>query len=163
MKTSITTIITRKDRSDLKVTVTREPATLNEARAKRPRWFIEVGDDKILSASIVGVHIDYVDFPSSQSPQFSYYLEIVTATGCGIVSLGYTPTTSCADNGADLCAFIPAGKGAAKVWGIYVCRKYRQWRGSCMAYLIAHRRGVKTTCGAEIYALLAGRKLGQAA
>lgn len=159
MKTSITTIIKSKRGSDLKVTVTREPATLNEARAKRPRWFVEVGD-KILSASVVGVSIDYASCPASE-PRWAYYLEIVTPTGCGIVSLGYSPNNSCADAGSDLCAFIPAGKGAAKAGDIF--KKYGQWRGSSMAYIIAHRRGVNSVCVAEIYARLAGKAWGVAA
>jgi hypothetical protein len=160
--TTTESIVKARRGSDLRCVVTRTPATLNEAAAKRPRWYLEVGPDKILSAEVVGVSVDFADFPR-EVPSFSYYLEITTATGKGIISLGYSPDNSCVDGGSDLEAFIPAGRGAAMVWGVYVCKKYGQWRGSCMAYLIAHGRGVKTCCGAEIYAKLAGKVFGQRA
>lgn len=154
-----TTITTK--RSVLKATISRTPATLNEARAKNPRWFLEVGEANIISAEVVGVNLEFASCPSS-TPRWSYYLEITTKTGKGIVFLGHTPEGSCADHNADLCAFIPS-KGAAKVWGIFVCKKYGQWRGSPMAYLIAHKKGVKTCCGTEIYHRLAGKAWGEAA
>lgn len=163
--TTETIIIKRKARNghnlDLQATVTREPATLNEAAAKRPRWYLEVGPENILSAEVVGVCLDFASCPSpEQYRHWNYYLEIKTATGRGIVFLGYKPDGSCADHGADLSAFVPEGKGTALVWGVYVSRKHGHLCGSPMAYVTAMKRGTKTCCGAEIYNRLAGKGWG---
>ena len=159
-----TFVLTEKNGTVMRFTVTRTPATLHEAAAKRPRWYLEVGPENIVSAQVVGVLTELADYPMPDDIRqwhWSYYLEIQTCTGKGIVYLGFEADGTCADGGADLCAFIPEGKGAAKVWGIYVSKKYKQWRGTPMPYVRAHKRSVQTCCGAEIYDLLAGRPWGR--
>lgn len=152
IKSTVTYLVPSKTGKPYRATVISEPATLNDARATRPRWFLEVGPENIIGARLVKVAIDLGELsdPTPEAWHFTEYLVVETAAGHGLVLYDR--------EGSELCAFIPKEKkSAALVWGIYVFKKYRQWRGRPMAYLIAHRRGLKTTCGAELYERLAGK------
>mgnify|MGYP001439668342 FL=1 len=144
-------------------TVTRTPLTAEELATllgfTQHRWVGDVGAS-VTGATLVGVALHT---EGMEPCNWNYYIELETPSGLGVLHVGYSPKPTSEMNSDyfnDLMAFVPKGRGAALVWGIFVGKKYGQWRGSIMAYLHAHKRGLKTVCGAEIYNRLAGKGWG---
>ncbi len=160
--TTTTTYNLKVRRLPCKATVTRTPFTASELAtllSYNHRWVQDVGSH-VTGATLVGVSV-YSD--GMEPYNWTYYVEVETPSGLGILTVGYQPKEASELGGEyynDLTAFMPRGRGTALVWGIFVGKKYGQWRGYIMAYLHAHKRGLKTVCGAEIYARLAGRPWG---